>query len=201
MKKLLYLGLALLASATFAHATITINLGAGNLYGTSTATLFPTGGLLQLIVSSTDNVFSAPVAGSYTGNSADDVILASFTLASPGMFQQVINFALSGNIGPGDQILLRWFPTLTLANTTPPAGAPFGQFRTDLIENFSDISWNLPNDGAIVGLNFLTMALGGTRPEMDGVANMIVAIPEPSTVALVGLSVIGLAVYSRRRKS
>src|SRR6188508_1379635 len=147
MKKLLYLGLALLASATFAHATITINLGAGNLYGTSTATLFPAGGLLQLIVSSTDNVFSAPVAGSYTGNSADDVILASFTTLTPGTFQQVINFALSGNIGPGDQILLRWFPTLTLADTTPPAGAPFGQFRTDLIENFSDIPWNLPNDG------------------------------------------------------
>jgi hypothetical protein len=201
MKKLLYLGLALLASATFAHATITINLGAGNLYGTSTATLFPAGGLLQLIVSSTDNVFSAPVAGSYTGNSADDIILASFTTLTPGTFQQVINFALSGNIGPGDQILLRWFPTLTLADTTPPAGAPFGQFRTDLIENFSDIPWNLPNDGAIVGLNFLTMAQGGTRMEIEGVANMMVAIPEPSTIALLGLSVVGLAAYSRRRKS
>ena len=148
MKKLLYLGLALLASATFAHATITINLGGGNIYGTSTATLFPAGGLLQLIVSSTDNVFTAPVAGSYTGNSADDVVLASFAdqcrLGSPGTFAQPIIFTFTGNIGPGDQILLRWFPTLTLANTTPPAGAPFGQFRTDLIENFSDIAWNLP---------------------------------------------------------
>ena len=204
MKRLFLFGLALLASATMAHATITINLGGGNLYGTSTATLFPTGGLLQLIVSSTDNVFTAPVAGSYTGNSADDVVLASFVLnnglGSPGTFAQAIIITLTGNINPGDQILLRWFPTLTLANTTPPAGAPFGQFRTDIIENFSDITWNLPNDGSLVALNFLTMAQGGTRAEIEGVANMIVAVPEPSTVALVGLSVIGLAAYSRRRK-
>ena len=122
-------------------------------------------------------------------------------LGSPGTFAQPINFAFTGNIGPGDQILLRWFPTLTLANTTPPAGAPYGQFRTDLIENFSDINWTIPNDGALVALNFLTMAQGGTRMEIEGVANMMVAIPEPSTVALVGLSVIGLAAYSRRRKA
>jgi len=205
MKRLFLFGLALLASATLAHATVTINLGGGNLYGTSTATLFPTGGLLQLIVSSTDNVFTAPTAGSFTGNSTDDVVLASFVLnmglGSPGTFAQPINFAFTGNIGPGDQILLRWFPTLTLANTTPPAGAPYGQFRTDLIENFSDINWTIPNDGALVALNFLTMAQGGTRMEIEGVANMMVAIPEPSTVALVGLSVIGLAAYSRRRKA
>ncbi len=76
MKKLLVLWLSLLASATFVHATITIDLGGGNLYTTNTSTFAPTGCLVQLIVSTTDTVFTAPNSGSFTGGSADDFVLA-----------------------------------------------------------------------------------------------------------------------------
>ena len=206
MKRICLVGLSLLASVAFAHGTVLINLGAGNIYGTSLATLAPPGSLLQLIVSTTDNIFTAPVAGSYTGGSADDIVLASFVinagLGSPGTVAQPITVTYTGNITAGDLIMLRWFPTLTLLDTAPPADAPFGQFRIDLIQDFSTIAWVLPPDaGGAFDLNFLTMAQGSTvNPETAGLANMVVAIPEPSTVALLGLSVIGLAAYSRRRK-
>ena len=206
MKRICLVGLSLLASVAFAHGTVLINLGAGNIYGTSLATLAPPGSLLQLIVSTTDNIFTAPVAGSYTGGSADDIVLASFVinagLGSPGTVAQPITITYTGNITAGDLIMLRWFPTLTPLDTAPPADAPFGQFRIDLIQDFSTIAWVLPPDvGGAFDLNFLTMAQGSTvNPETAGLANMVVAIPERSTVALLGLSVISLAAYSRRRK-
>jgi hypothetical protein len=84
--------------------------------------------------------------------------------------------------------------------SAPTAGTLYGQFRIDIVANFSDIAWFVPNDGALVALNFLTAANGGISPETDGLAIMVVAIPEPSTVALLGLSVVGLAAYARRRK-
>jgi len=207
MKKPLLIGLALLVSAAFAQATITINLGGGNIYGTSTATLAPPGALLQLVVSTTDNVFTAPTTGSYTGGSADDVVLASFVinagLGSPGTFAQPIVVNYTGNISQGDFLMLRWFPTLTPANLTPPAGSPFGQFRVDLVQDFSDITWALPADGGgTFALNFLTMAQGSTvNPESAGVANMVVAIPEPTSVALIGVALAGLVGFARRRKA
>ncbi len=208
MKKLFVLGLSLLASATFVHATITIDLAGGNLYTAIPGTVAPTGCLIQLIVSTTDNVFTAPNSGSFTGGSADDFVLASFSLNAPfgpGSFENVFNFALSAfpNLTPGDSLLLRWFPTLsgTTPPSAPPAGAIYGQFRIDIVEPPSDIGWFVPSDGAAVTLAFLTMAQGGTHPETDGLANMTVAlIPEPSTLALLGVAMAGLVAYSRRRK-
>jgi len=203
MKKLFVLGILVLSSLATVSASITINLGGGNIYSTSTATLAPPGSLIQIVASTADNIFTDPTSTSFTGGSADDVVIASFVinagLGSPGTFAQAIIFNLSATLTTGDLLLLRWFPTLTIADATgaPPAGTPYGQFRTDAVENFSDIAWVVPADNSIVSLNFLTLAQGGTRPESDGVAKFTV-IPEPSTYALlaVGLAVVA---FSRRR--
>jgi len=206
MKRIFCLSFALLAAASFSQGAILINLSAGNLYNGNTSTPFPTGGLIQLVASTLDNTFANPTPGSFTGNSSDDVVLASFAandVLGPGSVQQPVTFSLSGNLNPGDQILLRWFPQLTLANvaTGPSAGNTFGQFRTDLVIDFSDIAWFVPADNTVFSLNFVTLAQGGSNPESAGVANMVVtAIPEPSSVALVGVALAGLAGFARRRK-
>ncbi len=177
--------LALLVTSISAHATITINLGVDKLFQSNGTTPIPTGSLLQLVVSTTDNVFTLPTAGSFVGGSADDIVLASFACQSNGSFGGPIVFSLSGNLNAGDQIMLRWFPTLTISSSSPGAGTSFGQFRTDNIESASNIAWVVPADGSTVSLNFLDIAGGGTEPNSAGTASLVTAaIPEPSSVAL-----------------
>lgn len=202
MKRFLIL-LLVLGSALSAKATITINIGGGMLYNADGSTPIAAGMLVQLVASTTDNIFSAPTPGSFTGNSSDDIVLASI-VSDPGTFASALVLTYSGNFNAGDLLMLRWFPTIsgTMIPPGPPAGSAYGQFRTDLVENNSTIAWVAPTDGSTNNLFFLTMALGGAEPESAGVANMTVtAIPEPTTFALVGLSVVGLAAYSRRRRS
>jgi hypothetical protein len=199
MKKLLALALITFTCAT-AQATVTINLGGGYIYFADGLTRAPMGSLVQLIASTTDNVFTAPTPDSFTGNSPDDLVLASFFVnVEPGLFLQDIIITFSGTLGPGDQLLLRWFPTLTSAGSGPGAGTQYGQFRTELIENNSTINWNLPPDGQTHDLQFVTMALGGTRSEAEGAANLVV-VPDPSTYALMAVGLVGLVIANRRRK-
>jgi hypothetical protein len=209
MKKLLSLSLLLLSIAG-AQATITINLGAANLYNANGSQLMQPGMLVQLIASTTDTTFNAPTSGSFTGGSSDDVVLASFTVnQGAGIVGQalVIDFANFANLNLADPFMIRWFPTLsgpTPPGGSPAAGTPFGQFRTDLVEanNFSNYNWTIPADGSTIDLNFLTQGQNpaSTHPESEGFANLTV-IPEPSTFALLALSAVGLAGYARRRKS
>ncbi len=179
------------------------------LYNSDGTTPEGVGMLVQLVVSSTDNVFTAPNSGSYTGGSSDDFVLASFIINSgAGTVAQPLIITFSGNIGAGDQILLRWFPTITGPTPpsltqagAPPAGSPYGQFRTDIIENFSNATWVLPADGSTIDLNFLTTSGGGTQPDSAGRANLLVsAIPEPSTYALLACGIAGIAYLGRKTR-
>jgi hypothetical protein len=194
-----------LAAAVAASANVTINLGSGFLYGADGSTLFPDNGLLQLVASSTDTTFNSVTAGSFT--SGDDVVLASFafdhsTTSTPGFSIASLDLAYTAPVGQGDAIALRWFPTLTLASPAPLAGTIYGQFRTDAILSGSDIAWVLPSDGAIVTLNFGTIALGGESPDNLAVANLVVtAVPEPATyAAILGFVTLGLVGYRRFRR-
>ena len=205
MKLLLALA-ALLLTAISSFATVTINFGAGDLYQSDGTTPIPFGSLLQIVVSTTDNTFTAPTAGNFTGGSSDDVIWASFGTndnAGSGTFTGQLVLTLSGNITAGDQILLRWWPTLTTSSTSPSPGDTFGQFRTDAQESFSSPGgWVVPADGQTITLNFLTQNLGGAEPESAGRATFTVApIPEPSTFALMIAGGVGfLALRSRGRR-
>jgi hypothetical protein len=201
MKKLLLTGLALLGLCASSFATITINLGGGYIYFADGLTRAPVGSLVQLLVSRTDNIFSAPSPTSFTGDSSDDLVLASFAVnQEPGVFLQDIVFSLSGTLGTGDHLLLRWFPTLTTSSSEPGAGTQYGEFRSDFIENNSTTNWTVPADGQTHDLNFITMSLGGSRPDSEGAANLAV-IPEPTTYALLATGLGALALVRRRNKA
>ena len=196
--KRFFLSALLLATVTTGDADVTLNLGGGNLY-TSGGALAPAGSLVQLIVSTGDNVFSAPTANSFVGTSSDDFVLASFAVNPDGQFGQPITFTLGGNdVTANDLLLLRWYPTLMSASG-PGEGTSYGQFRTDAIESFSNSAWVVPNDGTYT-LNFLTQSQGGPNSESAGVANLAV-VPEPSTVTLLALGgIAGAAALLRRRR-
>ena len=174
------------------------------LYNADGTTPMATGMLVQLIVSPLSNGFAPPDSSSFTGNS-DDIVLASFMTSSPGTAAQPIVVTYNSPIAAGEQILLRWFPTIsgTTPPAAPPAGTPYGQFRTDITENFSSGPWTLPADGTLAyDLNFLTMSAGGSEPESAGRASLVVlaAIPEPSTFALLATGIAGALVLRRRAK-
>jgi hypothetical protein len=58
----------------------------------------------------------------------------------------------------------------------------------------------MPADSATITLNFLTQMINpsSTHPESDGFANMLVAVPEPSTYLLF-LAGLTCAFFMRRR--
>lgn len=199
MKRLLLSSLLLLTAAA-AHADVTLNLGGGNLYTAGGTSLAPVGSLVQLVVSTGDNLFSAPTPNSFVGTSTDDFVLASFTIDdAAGAFTQPITFTLGVNsVTAGDLLMLRWYPTLTSASG-PGEGTSYGEFRTDAVQSFSNIAWAVPNDGTY-DLNFLTEAFGGPNAESAGYANFTV-VPEPSSVALLAFGgIAGAVAVFRRRK-
>lgn len=200
------LGAAVLTCVS--QASVNINLGVGELYGTSTSTIFPDGGLVQLIVSTGDASFSIPTAGSFV--SGDDIVLGNFDLQSgvsgaPGALSTALSINYSGSLAAGESLLVRWFPTLTLGSVGagPAAGTIFGQYRTDSAIDGSSTGWFLPADGQTVALNFLTLAVGGSSPESLGLSSsMVTAVPEPATyAAILGLVTLGLVGYRRFRRS
>ncbi len=195
---------ALLMTAAPVGATVTINLEAAVLFQSDGTTAIPMDSLIQLVASTTDSAVTLPSTTSFTGGSADDVILASFgsnNAGGPGSFLQPIIFSLTGNLNTGDELMLRWWPSLTVSSSTPGTGATFGQFRTDAVENGSNIAWVVPADGSTVDLNFKDLAFGGTEPNSAGTASFsTTAVPETSTVLCAGLCAVLLLAHAARRR-
>jgi hypothetical protein len=198
----LLLGLVVsMLSASASFASVLINLGGGELFQSNGTSPIPAGSLLQLVASTSDSVFTSPTPTSFTGGSADDIVVASFAAPdNSGSFAQPITLNLSGSLDAGDPLLLRWWPSLTISASTPGTGATFGQFRTDATENFSDSGWFVPADGSNIALNFLDTAGGGTEPNSAGTASFsTTAVPETSTVMCAGLCAALLLIHAIRR--
>ena len=221
MKQLSLIFVGLIAAAGMAQATVTLDLDAGvlsthNTSTTNTPNSQPlTSGLLQLIAydSATGN-FTPPTATSFVGgDTANEQVIATFSFQQGGSgyvtgetANNSIMFSYAGSFQAGDELLLRWYPTLTTAATAPGAGTTYGQYRSNSGEN-GGIAWFGPADGTYTvpnGLNFLTTSAGGSNSDTVGEAQYTVSgVPEPSSMILFGCAALGIlgVPYLRRQRS
>jgi hypothetical protein len=214
MKQLTILTLATLSIALQASATINFDLQAEKLQDSSGASI-GVNSLVMLVADTGGNGFSslqpsaALSAGSFL-NGSDDQVLARFNLSSTATAGEIAvspTLALSGSWATGNPLALLWFPTLTTASTTAPAGTTYGIFTGSTLDGSS--AWVTPTNGANgYKLYFFTTAatdLPLTPPGHNaaalGKANLtIAAVPEPSRVMLVGLG-LGAFIVRRRRNA
>jgi hypothetical protein len=135
----------------------------------------------------------------------DDIVVGIFEIGSSetGIITgNTGDFALAGQLSPGDQMMILWYPTLPFSPllTGPGQGRQFGFYRDNLGDPLNQFV--LPADG-IAGTIYREVGVGGYPNASSGgtVANQYTAVvPEPSTVVLVGLSVLGIVGGLRRRK-
>jgi hypothetical protein len=208
MKKVLTAALLSLAlGSTSAVATTNLSLFGGTL-SDSSGNAMADGGLILLVASTTDSIFSSPLpdasisVGSLFGG--DDQIVGMFEISQAnsgivGGYGSLLSINYSGNLSAGDALQLYWFPSLTLNSTSFGSYTAYGTYRTDNVTSDSDIGWALPSDGTTVTLNFFTSSSGlGSEANALGNASLS-TVPEPATtVALLG-GAAGLFVMHRRR--
>lgn len=180
--------LAVLALAPWTCNALTISVDA-DLLKMANGTPMPTNGLVLLVASTTDNVFTPPTAGSFV--SGDDIIVARFDLsgATNGVLIDIAaGLTPTGNWNAGDPLAIYWFPTLTKNATAPTAGTQYGFFTTNGTPDGSDF-WVTPSSsGATIDLRFITTDadsnshLPGSIAASAGLASFTVAgsTPPPS---------------------
>jgi hypothetical protein len=189
MRKLILAALAL-ASWT-CQASITFYLDA-DLLKSSDGSPMPTNGLVLLVASTTDSTFQGPTAGSFV--TGDDIVLAKFDLHSSGtpgvLIDLTNNLRLAGNWSVNDPLALYWYPTLTIASSSPTGGAPYGMYTTATPHDDS-VPWLTPSDGSTVNLRFITTDSDpgnhspGTELASTGLANLVVpGVPTPPQLAI-----------------
>jgi len=208
MKKLIaILAVSLLSLRAF--ATISIDVGAADLRDNN-GVLMPTNGLVLLVADTlsngfvvADNLLGASIASASSFLKDDDWIIWRAELDSGFgegyLLQTAGNLILTNGWGVGDPIALYWFPTLTLTDTTVPAGIWHGWYTTNVaIDTTTPPGWFTPGDGAAITLNLVTESQGGSSPNSMGYANYFV--PEPSALALVGMGLAAMWLMRRYRR-
>ncbi len=179
----------------------TINFAAGILTA-SNSTPLANGSLVVLLTNGLNGSFSAPSSTAFV--TGDDVLLGSFGTNSvdfdtAGGLIATLHPTFSGALTTGQQLMVRWFPSLTTASLAPGAGASYGEYSYLTGNLESDPSdWVLPGLGGIINPSLATASINGSSPNSAGQA--LLTIPEPSTCALLsGLAVLGLAGWRRHR--
>lgn len=143
--------------------SVTVNFFAYFLYENNCETRLRDGSTVLIVVSTTNNTFGALTggngpAGSFT-DEPDDVIVGrlafdSSTMGEPGCFSSAVSFNLGENgIGPGNPMLLVWYPGLSTNAAAPGPGQPYGSART--------AEWVVPGDNAAtINISVVTPAAG-----------------------------------------
>ena len=202
MKRLLP-SIALLACVgTRAQAT-TVTLDAEFLKDAFGAAM-PTSGLVLLTAGTTGNFFG-PTSASFIGG--DEIVLKKWDLsgfATAGVLSDTTgDLTLSGAWNTGDPLRMYWYPTLTLASTTPGTGTAYGTYR-DAAGLDGSAAWITGGPSDTIALKFYTsdatfLNTGGSNAASFGRANLTVPpVPEPGTAALILLALP--AVMGRRRR-
>ena len=214
MKQTILALCCLLSSAAAVYAdTSSASLDAGILRNTLGTAVVPNGALLQVIVSPS-GTFSAPTSSSYV--TGDNILIGSYAMNSnggAGETLQTVNFTLSATVVAGESVLLRFYPSLTLANmpTAPTLSTTYGQVRSSTIEfggtkDPTETAWVVPSASKAVDFNYITSDNGGTAAYTPASADATqtvligVVVPEPSTYALLGCGFLGWVSSQRRRR-
>jgi len=181
---------------------ITLTISTGQLLESDGVTALSDGALLQVVADTDGTGFSAPSDSAFV--TGTNFLVAEFSLNSatfgvPGSTIATLSgLTFAGGWGEDDDLLFRWFPTLTTSSISPGAGTSYGEFRTDSPQDGATIGWITPADGATESINFVTTSAFGSNPPSTAVANLS-TVPEPSAGLLVLLSA-GLLGISRRRR-
>ena len=118
-----------------------------------------------------------------------------------------LNFASIPGWDAGDPLALIWFPSLTTSSTTIPNGTRYGIYtRNTSVPLEGSAAWITPANGTSnYPLGFFTQNGETFSPGPTAVnsaaagRSSITAVPEPSTLGMAALGVIGL--MSRRRRN
>ena len=206
MKKLLLMVVIALSPAV-AQASVTLNMSIGFL-STNDGSLLADGSTLTLLADTNGNGFGdlTQATSSWTGD-PEDILLARFPsngfLAGTGTSFDAITFEFEG-LEVGDPMLLVWYDLpYDSAAEGPGEAVEFGTYRDDQPRDGANIGWNVPADGATVGLNFVTTNVGGSVDDALGQAQFstVGVIPEPATALVTLLGGALVMTRSRNRKS
>lgn len=181
-----------------AHGAVTITSARVEGFNDSEDTAIVNGGILGLfVVDSGGDGFGTIQEGSTIAidsmlGDGNDIVLNIVESFAPdefdsarisGVGDNTLQVEIEGLVSTGDQFAVYWFPTLSISDNVFTVGDTYGIAR--------EANWVLPADG--------TSTAGPTTVLNAGRADQIVrAIPEPSSVALLGLGAVGL--ISRRRR-
>ncbi len=210
MKKKSLLFFAAVGLAPALSATVTVEFLVGKLLAADAVNTAPENSLIQILAMTLGAGFEDPTAVSFTGGNNNSRVLYSFGLDSSttgisGTFNYLppSSLSLTGGLATGNQLLVRWFPTLDINSAAPGLGTKYGQYRTDLIFDDTDGSgsgWVLPAEGESKTLRFLTLSEGGSVANAAGVANRTVTVVPESDYAVAGLATLATAALVRRRR-
>ena len=217
MKKIFAFLFVALATPAFADFTVLLDAGKLRL---SLASTMPAGSVLVLVAAGGDGSFSNSLApGQYA--SGNDILLSTLTgLGSSGAFNTsggtdetlntlTISTTTFPSLAVGDLLALRWFPQISQTQfqtgTVPSAGNNFGTYNPLFWGNGTNNPdggqvWAVPSGGATINLNFFTTDTAGTQTPSRGYAQFTV-VPEPSSFALIGVSLFGAAAFRLRRRA
>jgi hypothetical protein len=208
MKKLIVIAVALVSlTAMRANAAITINMDAIDVLD-DLSVLAPQGTVGLMIVDKLgDGIGNGPelaggsiaVGAFFAG--ADNEIVGNITIAGSsaqdGYLAFASSFTIPGGVSGASRFAVVWLPYQALDQTTLQAGW-YGWYSD--AAGTHDAAWVVPSDGSTINYNMTTVSQGGTVPNASGVASHEI-IPEPSTVTLVGLGLLGMVGLIRRRRS
>lgn len=204
-------------TVNYSQASISF-LVQGDLLKDSAGNAMAQSGLVLFVSSTTDASFSGITAGSSTSissslNGGDDRVVFKTDLSSYGtngvldLTTGALNLSTVTGWNTGDPLALLWFPTLTAASSTIPAGTQYG-FYTNATAVDGTQAWVTPADPTSnYLLGFFTKdgvelspGTGAANSAAAGNASLTVgAVPEPSR-SMLGLIGFGMLTLRRRRR-
>ncbi|MGJ8656160.1 MAG: PEP-CTERM sorting domain-containing protein [Akkermansiaceae bacterium] len=198
MKKTLLNIACLCLSVTTAQAVVTVTSARVEGFQTASGDQLTTAGVLGIfVVDAGGDGFGEITQGSTIAidtvlADGNDVILniVSSIGASgfgdariSGVGTDTLEVVLEGGVSTGDQFAVYWFPTLTTSDTEFAAGDTYGVAR--------ELNWILPAEGTSTPTPTTVLAAGLANLE-------VIAVPEPTSTALLGLGALSLIARRRR---